>query len=764
MVKNKNGKKTEIRTRSKSYSRHTFLQSGNAVKIMLAVLTIVAVYMIFIQKSVSPVINLSLGQMSPTDIYATTDFRFTDEDMTEALRLKASENVIPVYSINDEEIKVANEKIKKFFSDIAPIAANIDLSFDDKLEQAKSISGINISDEDLAVLLITDDITSISDKCVSLYGSLMKQGILSKTDKVKMYQDVGDRINILDSETGHLRLTPVSSVISMEDIDNYLLWQAKKQFSNSRFIRSIVNYLGNYVDVNLVFDKGKTEELQESAKDNVKKQYDYVKKGQIIIRKGEEIKKRHIAELKALAETEMLAESKKGKWLYRIGIVLITILLVIFFTEYMRVYEGRLFQDNAKLFLIVIIFLATLVVSKFVLYINEQIELPLLKYIIVVPCASILFALLINQRVSLILTVVLSVFLALMNAQRLDFALLSLAGGVAAIFISRTTKHRWQVMRIGLVVALTNVMLICAFQLIGNFSLHVFINQAISGVIAGLVCAILAAFFIPLLEYIFNIPTDLKLLEYLDLNHPLLKEMVLKAPGTYHHCLMVGNLAEAASAAIGANPLLAKVGAYFHDIGKLLKPEYYSENEAYGKSFHQGLNPSMSSLIILSHVKDGADLARKYKLPKVITDILQEHHGTSLVYYFYKKAESIATEGDIVEEESYRYKGPKPHSKESGIVLFADAIEAASRSIDKPTPSRLENLIKEIINNKINDEQLDECDLTLKEINTIAETFLRVLVAIYHSRIKYPKEENSEKHDDKKSDKEIDFKIIQSEC
>jgi len=219
--------------------------------------------------------------------------------------------------------------------------------------------------------------------------------------------------------------------------------------------------------------------------------------------------------------------------------------------------------------------------------------------------------------------------------------------------------------------------------------------------------------------------------------------MVIEAPGTYHHSLMVGNLAEAAASAIGANPLLAKVSAYFHDVGKLLKPEYFSENEEYGKSFHQGLNPSMSTLIIMSHVKDGIDLARKYKLPEVIIDILKEHHGTSLVYYFYKKAEKSAAEGDTVGEENYRYKGPSPRSKESGIVLLADAVEAASRSLDKPTPARVENLVREIINDKIQDRQLDACELTFREISTIADTFTRVITAAYHSRTKYPKDDES---------------------
>lgn len=723
-----------------SSGRH-FFKNGYTVKTALAVATAVAVYSIFTHAQVSKVVNLSVGQMSPADIYATADFRFIDNEMADIMREKAAHGVIPVYTINQQLIDDNVSKITQFLNNLAALSKDETLPPDEKLKKAKESAAGKILDEDVAALLNAEMDKKAVESAVGLYREIAQNGIVQQDDKVRIYQEIGDRVNIMTPTTGAVETRPVNSIISLEDADEYAFWRAKEMFSRLRFIRSMVNYLANYLTVNLVYDKAKTDECKKAAREGITSDYSYVKKDQIIIRRGEEVGKKHLVQMKALADTEARSVSKEDKWYYRFGIMLVITVLMILFAYYLMQYDPRTFDDNAKLLLIALIFVAAMVLSKSVLYINERFDAVWTKYLVLVPFASILYVILVNQRMSFMLTAALSIFLGLMNANRLDYVLLGFAGGAAAIIATQGTKHRWELLRIGMTVSIVNVILLLSFQAMGEFDPHVLLYQCVSGVVSGLLCAFLAAFFIPIFEYLFNIPTDLKLLEFLDLNHPLLKEMVIEAPGTYHHSLMVGNLAEAAASAIGANPLLAKVSAYFHDVGKLLKPEYFSENEEYGKSFHQGLNPSMSSLIILSHVKDGIDLARKHKLPEVIIDILKEHHGTSLVYYFYKKAEKTAVDGDVVGEENYRYKGPSPSSKESGIVLLADAVEAASRSLDRPTPARVETLVREIISDKIQDRQLAACDLTLKEISIIADTFTRVITAAYHSRTKYPKDE-----------------------
>jgi len=246
--------------------------------------------------------------------------------------------------------------------------------------------------------------------------------------------------------------------------------------------------------------------------------------------------------------------------------------------------------------------------------------------------------------------------------------------------------------------------------------------------------------FLPAFEWAFKIPTNVTLVELTDSNHPLLKRMIMEAPGTYYHSLMVGNLAESAAEAVGANPLVARVGSYFHDIGKLKKPLYFSENEAFGKSKHDTLNPSMSHLIILSHVKDGVDLACKHKLNKVLIDIIKQHHGTSLDYYFYRRAGEVNGDGLTVDEKEFRYPGPRPQSRETAMIMLADSVEAASRSLEKPTTAKIRAVVRNIIRMKFEDGQLDECDLTLKDLHKTEEVFNRILLNTLHQRVKYPEE------------------------
>ena len=259
------------------------------------------------------------------------------------------------------------------------------------------------------------------------------------------------------------------------------------------------------------------------------------------------------------------------------------------------------------------------------------------------------------------------------------------------------------------------------------------------GLAGGLGSSLVAMALIPLFETIFNYTTDIKLLELASLNHPLMKELIAKAPGTYHHSLMVGSMSEAAAEEIGANPLLAKVMAYYHDIGKMDHAQYFIENQRGGVNPHDHISPNMSKTILISHVKDGAELGLKHKLGRAIVDGILQHHGTTLISYFYNKAcEEQDVDIDCVQENDFRYPGPKPQFKEAALLMLADSIEAASRSLDEPTPGRLTSLVRNIIQAKFLDGQLEECDLTLKDLSVIEDSYRRVILGIYHQRIDYP--------------------------
>ncbi len=273
----------------------------------------------------------------------------------------------------------------------------------------------------------------------------------------------------------------------------------------------------------------------------------------------------------------------------------------------------------------------------------------------------------------------------------------------------------------------------------------------------GFISSVIVIGILPLFEMIFGVITNISLLELSDFNHPLLRKMILEAPGTYQHSLVVANLAETAAEEIGANSLLARVGSYYHDIGKISKAEYFSENQmlASQRDKHKKLNPSMSRLIIMNHVKEGIDSAKKNRLNKKLIDFIAQHHGTTLVYYFYKMAQTQSQDNKNA-EETFRYPGPKPQSKEVAIVHLADTIEARSRALDEPSPSRIKEMVRDSINKKFLDGQLDDSDLTLKDLESIAKVFIRILNAMFHTRIDYPKEEDDNNKANHKPPKDIE--------
>ena len=368
---------------------------------------------------------------------------------------------------------------------------------------------------------------------------------------------------------------------------------------------------------------------------------------------------------------------------------------------------------------------------------------------------AILYGVLMKPSSSFIFLTVLSLCQTIMYGGELMIFLVSMFSAATGVIASNNARRRTHLIRSGLQIGLVQSLFILSHGMLMGISSKLLVIQPLTGIMNGSLGAFFAAGLSPMLEYMFKVTTDIRLLELSDLNHPLLKKLVMDAPGTYHHSLIVGNLAESAAEVVGAKPLLARVGAYFHDIGKIKKPEYFSENEWSGKSRHDDLIPSMSSLIIISHVKDGVDLAKKYGLNKDIVDIIEQHHGTSLVYFFYKRAQKIIDEDqNSPKEEEYRYPGPAPKSKEAAIILLADAVEASSRSLDNPTPSRIKNLVDEIINSRFLDSQLNNCELTIQDLANIKECFTFILTGIFHTRPKYPKEQKQKEKNNGNSNKQ----------
>jgi len=421
-------------------------------------------------------------------------------------------------------------------------------------------------------------------------------------------------------------------------------------------------------------------------------------------------------------------------WRNVLGLFLFIGIIMVMLSVYIRRYVADRGDQNS----LAIIGLITVIMALIIQVVHVTPELS--SYLVPVASAGMLITILINSHLAMVVVLLLSFIVALVNRFSFDLFFFALVGGVAGIYSSLDVRHRRDLVRAGLYISGANIVIISMIGLMKQRSFTQLGENFLWGIGNGFLSVILTMGILPYLEELFSITTNIKLLELSDFNQPVLKRLMVDAPGTYHHSIIVGNLVENASELIGANSLLARVGAYYHDIGKLKNPEYFAENQEGVLSKHDDLTPSMSSLILISHVKEGVDLARQYKLNRPIINIIEQHHGTSLIHYFYHKAlEENKT--SKVGEEKYRYPGPKPRTKEAAIVMLADAVEATSRTVEEPSYERLKNMVDKVINDKFIDGQLNDCDITLVNLHRIADSFAHTLTGIYHTRVEYPMKE-----------------------
>ncbi|MEJ5301444.1 MAG: HDIG domain-containing metalloprotein [Thermodesulforhabdaceae bacterium] len=465
---------------------------------------------------------------------------------------------------------------------------------------------------------------------------------------------------------------------------------------------------------------------------------------------------------------ETLAETKIPLFEF---IILLTILcavtLTVPFNIGMRHFGSLKLSDKDVLLLAIIIAIYAVIsfwLSHFQLQISggklgSQVfpfgsDLELVILAIPITAAPMIVTTFFNVALAYILSFTLCFVVTLLSRGSLWVFMYFFMGAILSAHLLHPYHDRIKPIRTGLWVALFQTVLIFMSLLIVNTKdWSFYLSYAVVTFVSGLLSGVLASGFIPLVEYLLGYTTDMRLMELASMDHPLLRELMIQAPGTYHHSMIVGTMAEAAARSIGAKGLLAKVAAYYHDIGKIKKPLYFIENQFGCENRHEKLAPSMSSLILISHVKDGVELAKQYKIGRPIIDIIQQHHGTSLISYFYNKALELRSkikqhkkgvELPPVNIEDYRYPGPKPQTKEAGLVMLADMAEAACRSLPNPTPARIQGMVSKIINQAFTDGQLDDCELTLRDLHQIAKHFYQILAAIHHKRIEYPQQQATE--------------------
>lgn len=399
-----------------------------------------------------------------------------------------------------------------------------------------------------------------------------------------------------------------------------------------------------------------------------------------------------------------------------------------FLVLYLRVEHRDLLADSDAMMLLGLLFVSAALLTQ----LSKEWFSPL-----VTPLAAftILAGLLLSRQLAFVVSIVLSLVLGMLNDFSLEYFVIHLFGTLTAVAFLPSIRNRADITRLGLKIAVVNIAAILIIHLFRLWPVKTLEANVVWGAANGFVSVLLVLATLPFLESFFSRTTSIKLLELADFNQPLLKRLMLEAPGTYHHSLIMASLAEQAAEAIGANSLLARVGAYYHDIGKLLNPDYFIENQQRSDNPHDPLAPTMSSLILISHVKEGAALAKKFKIDRVIIDCIEQHHGNSLIHYFYHRALEQNAE---IEADNFRYPGPKPQTREAALVMLADSVEAAGRTLANPTHDQIEELVDDIIRRKMEDGQLDECPLTFGDLNKVRDSFVATLHGMFHQRVKYP--------------------------
>ena len=468
-----------------------------------------------------------------------------------------------------------------------------------------------------------------------------------------------------------------------------------------------------------------------------------VQKGEMIVRVGERINPEQSHKLHALFQ-----ENRPGNRLFS-AVGIFTLILVLFYFPYRFACKNiRKFNPTNKDILIIsllisgsfLVFKTALLISHNLGQVFPNVDSNSYFYLFPFAAGAMIVRVFINSEVALVYCAILAPLLGIMFESNMFVVVYTLLGSIVGAHGMRQCSNRSTIYTAGLKVSVVNLAMALSFQTFSNSLISMqTIYVAFFALVSGVLSAGLVSGFIPLIEALFQYTTDIKLLELANLNSPLLRDLMVRAPGTYHHSVVVGNLVEAAAESINANPLLARVSAYYHDIGKISKPHYFIENQLDEENRHDKLTPSMSALILISHIKEGAELAREKHLGQPIIDIIRQHHGSGLIKFFYDRAMTQAlVSGQTIEEKDFRYPGPKPQTREAGIVMLADCVEAASRSLANPTSDRIQGMVQKIINKIFIDGQLDECELTLKNLHEIAKSFNRILNGIFHHRIDYP--------------------------
>jgi hypothetical protein len=695
-----------------------------------------------------------VGAIAARDYVAPRDLLVPDEEATRGKRQRAREEVLPVYDFDSGALVERELALSRFFAEGRRLAAREDRPAPaDVAAELQKVTNLRLSPEQAAALIEEGFSPALRDRLIAAFREILTRGVVADEEALLEHRAGGISLRNLETGAEDVQLDLYDYLEYPDEVGEQAQEELRVVSGFSAGQRQqLLDFLVANLAPNVYPNRSETLARQMAAETAAAPVFNQVRKGQMLVRKGDEItagQARAIAVVRGDRSPPARILPVLGGFL-ALGLGALVLWFGLSREKVEEKTRRQLFGES------LLILLAGLLLARFGFFAASALASALetapfnslRSYLYALPFASLALVtgLLYGRAPALLISVVFSLLVGRLAGAEGGWAIIyALAGSLAAIYaVDRYHfKERSVMLRVGVMVGAVNVAVILMLAAVGGELLQEGLARLAfdlgCGFLGGLLCAAAGSFAVPILESLLGITTDIKLVELANTNLPLLRRLAFEAPGTFQHSLMVANLAKAGCEAIGADSVLAYTGALYHDIGKVFRPEYFIENQRQGVNLHDKLTPSMSTLVLISHVKDGVDLVRQYHLPKVIQDAVEQHHGTRLITYFYSRALELADPiTQEVREEKYRYPGPKPRNKVQGVLMLADGVEAASRTLVEANPVKLRSVIRAIVEDCLQDGQLDDTDLTLSDISRVGEAFLRLLANLFHRRIDYP--------------------------
>lgn len=697
----------------------------------------VIMYLIMVSNIIPETLNVRLGSFAEQDI--RSPITIENREATEAKKTEAAESIEPQYTYKKNYAEKQVEKINEIFDSVIQVNEEAEQENKNRLKELEK----NQSDEENQ----SPEIEKVTpeEKLENLRATIAirsiktKDGLSDETLMTFLATDKQD-LEIAREVTNDTIHSVMSEEIRVNDVEEAKEKVQKLDIStlSPKLYNAMVETARFAITANYIYDEELTEQVRNTAIESVEPVM--IREGQLIVEQGERITSTVFEQLALVG----LLDDKTIIYPY-IGLGILVFLLISMIVYYTTEAKTSLQHNNSHLLMYVLILTVTLVVMKLASLIHN-LDFYGITLIMPVAVGSMLITMLIHQRVALFTAMIISICASIIfNAESAGMFNYTLAiyvffSSVSGVFFLSKSNRVTRILQAGLFVSVVNILTITSILMLrnGQYGWLEVSSSFTFAFFSGFLAAVLTLGLLPFFEAGFGILSSMKLIELSSPNHPLLRKILVETPGTYHHSVIVANLAEAACESVGANGLLARVGAYYHDLGKTKRPHFFIENQMKMENPHDKISPQLSKTIIVAHPYDGGDLLRSHKMPKEIIDIAEQHHGTSLLKYFYHKASQDSEQ--TISKEEFRYPGPKAQTVESAVVGIADCVEAAVRSMTKPTPEKIETLVKKIITDRLEDGQFDECDVTIKQLNIVAQSICETLKGTFHSRIEYPEE------------------------